>query len=271
MLREWLAGLVNFDSRLSGATLPDLMIRPARLTSRNFLAGRRTPQLPPLRMFLVVLVLMFLANSMSERITTLRPSEPIFKYVGNRPETGLGKPGVPIDKLTPAQKRELRGTIATVNVGDVAATRWLQQRLNRVLSEPKAFQELFKKWAQRLAILMLPIATAMLALLFIRRRSVMLFDHMIFAMHSLSFHGILFTGAALVNLLPGSVGDWMLLAAPVHLNAHLKGVYPASILPNLARVALLYLGSTIAFVALLAGIMLAGLVRSAVAWFHEPD
>lgn len=264
VLREWFADLLNFDRRV-WTTLPDLVLNPARLT-RRFLAGHRVPQLPPLRMFLVVLVLLFMAGSVDQWVEAVRPSTPIFTYMGSTPETGRGKPGVGLEKLSAEQKREISAEIAKMSVGvgnqrNAAATVWLQKRLDRVLADPKAFNALFMKWAQRLAILMLPISTGFLALLFVRRREVMLFDHMIFAMHSLSFQGLLLTIVTLVNLARGGMGDWLLLAAPVHLFAHMHGVYPAPIPATVLRVALLCAGAGVAFIVLLFGILLAGLVE----------
>ncbi len=55
---EVVEGLLHFDGRL-WQTLPDLMLRPGRLT-RNYLEGHRAPQIPPLRLFLVVLLGVFL-------------------------------------------------------------------------------------------------------------------------------------------------------------------------------------------------------------------
>ena len=51
---EAFGGLIEFDSRL-WQTLPGLLFNPAKLT-RDYLEGHRAPQVPPLRMFLIVVV-----------------------------------------------------------------------------------------------------------------------------------------------------------------------------------------------------------------------
>ena len=261
---EWLQGLVNFDNRI-WTTLPYLIGRPARLTT-NYLAGQRVAQIPPLRMFLVVLVIVFFTGSLGDRTSDGRQDSPRFKYVGETPQTGKGKPGVGAKSLTAAQKREIGVAITKVNVGvgsyhSKRGTLWLRERLNRVLADPTAYAAAFGKWAQRLAFLMLPVSTALLGVLFIRRRQIMLFDHMVFAMHSLSFQGLLVAMDGLLNVFPGDPGDWLLVVAPIHLFVHMRGVYPSSLAATLLRMTLLGMGSVVAFMLLLLGVASAGLME----------
>lgn len=58
--REALESFFHLDGRLA-RTLPRLLWRPGRLT-RDYIDGKRAFQVPPLRMFLVVLLLTFLAG-----------------------------------------------------------------------------------------------------------------------------------------------------------------------------------------------------------------
>src|SRR5690348_1239433 len=62
LMVEALGGVFEFDSRL-WRTLPNLILRPARLT-RQYLDGHRAPQAPPFRTFLIVVVLVFLVGSL---------------------------------------------------------------------------------------------------------------------------------------------------------------------------------------------------------------
>ena len=57
--------------------------------------------------------------------------------------------------------------------------------------EPRQFESVLTEWAQRLAVLALPMSAALLGLMFFWRRGVYMFDHLIFSMHSLSFQGLL--------------------------------------------------------------------------------
>ena len=60
---EVIEGVLHADGRL-WRTLPDLMFRPGRLT-RAYLEGHRAPQIPPLRLFLVVLLAIFLVGGLT--------------------------------------------------------------------------------------------------------------------------------------------------------------------------------------------------------------
>ena len=69
---EAIEGLFHLDGRL-WRTLPDLMLRPGRLT-RAYLDGHRAPQIPPLRLFLVALLGIFLVGGLIGRVRHSRPS-----------------------------------------------------------------------------------------------------------------------------------------------------------------------------------------------------
>lgn len=65
-MAEVVEGLLHADGRL-WRTLPDLMFRPGRLT-RSFLEGHRAPQTPPPRLFLVVLLALFLVGGLTSGV-----------------------------------------------------------------------------------------------------------------------------------------------------------------------------------------------------------
>jgi hypothetical protein len=244
VVREWVEGLVHFDKR-ARATLPDLALRPARLTT-SYLEGRRAPQVPPLKMFLVVVVLVFAAGSLGDAMRADRKASPIFTYVGLTPATGLGKPGIPFEKMSPAQKAELHGQIASMGGMTGGPTAWLRDRLHLAADNPKAFAKAYGEWSRRLAFLLLPISCALLCLIFFRRR-VLVFDHLVFAMHSLSFQGVLLAVTELVAILPHAPALLIMAGSPIHVFAHLRGVYATSIPGTLLRMTVLAVGATLAF------------------------
>lgn len=262
---EWVEGIVHFD-RKARATLPDLIFNPARLT-RNFLEGRRAPQMPPLRMFLVVLVLAFAAGSFGDAQRARRHGPPIFTYTGLTPATGLGKP-VAFDKMTPLQKAEGKRDIATIEmqIGPWKLTRasaWLRATLNAALDNPKRAADAYNRWSRQLAVALLPIGWALLCLIFIRRRDVVAYDHLIFAMHSLSFMGILFALVELLSILPQAPAVLLTALAPVHLFAHIRGVYRTSIPGTLIRVGAMGVAAALTFVLIVLAVVSAVLVELA--------
>lgn len=266
LVGESLEGLLHMDGRL-WRTLPDLVLHPARLT-RAYLEGRRAPQIPPLRLFLVVLLLVFFAGSLGAG------GGGLFDADGGRPPSTarLGDNEVHIvtvgrgrDTFTDAQRAELKAEVAKMQVGfgsrsDPGASAWLRDRIDRMIDNPEAFKLILESWSERFAFLMLPIAALILSVLFVFQRRFYLFDHLIFSMHSLSFQGLLLTVSMLAPLLVGGWTKAVLLASPVHLFVHMRGVYATSVAGTLLRMALLFLASLASFVLLMLGLVLVGLI-----------
>jgi hypothetical protein len=237
---EFFEGLFHFDGRL-WHTLPDLIVRPARLT-RAYISGHRAPQVPPLRMFLVTLLLLFLAGSLGSESTEIQ----VLKG----------------DSAQQARQHLDQIHVELANHRIPSAEAWLRGHLARAMERPEEFLLIIEGWSERFAILMLPLAAALLSLIFIFQRRFWLFDHTVFAMHSLSFVGLLVTGFILLGrVLPDGWSAALLLAAPVHLFMHLRGVYGGSVVATLLRMTLLGSASLIGMVFLLLGLVSVGLME----------
>ncbi len=258
---EVVEGLFHFDGRL-WRTLPDLILRPGRLT-RSYLEGHRAPQIPPLRLFLVVLLGIFLIGGVTGRPRPDRPATttttitPHVKVV--TVNTDLSKA---LNELTPEQRAHLSDQLQVElgsNTPDREATQWLRDRIKRTINDPERFQLILEQWSERFAFLMLPISALMLSVLFLFQRRFFLFDHTIFSLHSLSAMGI----ALILTLgLQPLIDDWallFLLPAPLHLYLHLRGVYGTSVIGTLIRMALLFLGTCLAVGLLAVGLIAVGL------------
>jgi hypothetical protein len=248
---EAVEGLFHMDGRL-WRTLPDLMLRPGRLT-RAYLEGHRAPQIPPLRLFLVVLLMIFLVGGVTSRRQAIL-IEP--HKVGTKVSTKS------LEQLTPQERanivESLRSGRSDIELGksNREATEWLKDRVTRTLTDPERFYLILEQWAERFAFLMLPVSALLLSVVFVFQRRFYLFDHTIFSLHSLSAMGVAIIGAMLLGLVIGGASWLLLLPAPVHLFVHMRGVYRTSVLGALIRMALLFVGSliaaTILFVALIA-------------------
>ena len=230
---EAVEGVLEVDSRL-WRTLPDLLLKPARLT-RRYLDGQRVAQIPPFRLFLVVVVVVFLAASIGAQ---------------RKPVLQLG------DQPAAAQSGFHIHVAPAPNLAD----QWLTTRLNAAAKDPVRFEATVTEWAQRLAVLALPMSAGLLGLMFFWRRGVYMFDHLIFSMHSLSFQGLLVAVTMAGSQVSGLFG-WLLLASPVHLFVHLKGTYGIGIVGTLARMTMLFVGSLLGFAVALVGLVLIGLVE----------
>lgn len=244
-------GLTHFDGRGWGTVLR-LIANPARLTN-DFIHGKRAPQIPPFRLFLVVLLVLFLAGGLK---------------FGQDPKAGHGR--LQTAEQAAAQRQAdtrhafevMRENGARPGVGPLE--RWFEDRALKASSDPEAVAAAMEHWAHRFAILMLPISAAILAAIFAldrwskSRPRFFVFDHLIFSMHSLSFTGLVFSIVLAFDGLWEGVG-LLIFAAPVHLFFHMRGVYRTSIVGTLARMSVLAVASVFAFVGLLLGLVLIGL------------
>lgn len=263
MLLEFFEGLFHFDSRL-WRTLPDLVLRPARL-SRHYVDGHRVAQVPPLRLFLVTLLLLFLVGALtvhSGRADKLDPATAA--ELAKDPEAraalaqGSGH-GLSREALDHIQV-EIGGHHVT------SVENWLKTRIQRAADQPKEYARILEGWGERFAFLMLPLTAFLLSLIFVFQRRFWLYDHLVFAMHSLSFQGLLLSAVLLsAAVLPESLGDVgataYAIAAPWHLFAHLRGFYGGGWILTLWRMFLLGMGSLIGILILLIGLLSVGLVE----------
>jgi hypothetical protein len=252
---EALEGVTNLDGRV-WQTLPRLVLKPGELT-RDYLDGHRATQIPPFRLFLIVLVLVFFAGGLE-----IKSNKQNFQLANlNSPEVQK--------TLTPKDRADLNQGVKAMrdklaqggNKTESASTAWLRERLVHAMDNQEAVKASLMEWAQRFAVLMLPIAALMLSVLFVFKRGVYVFDHLIFSMHSLAFQGLLLTAVFLLGL----AIDWasvLLWIAPVHLFVHMRGAYRISWIGALLRMFLLFLGSSVAFGVLVAGLVVVGIATA---------
>jgi len=271
LLVEVFEGLFHFDGRV-WRTLPDLFRRPAHLT-RSYLDGHRAPQIPPLRLFLVVLLAVFFAASIGSRGVTVNTtttddhgkvlSEKI-RQINN------------LSDLSPAEQADVRDALSKANVSveiakaktnisagsgkqSAAAKAWWKSRLEKTLADPERFKLVLEQWSERFAFLTLPLATLLLSLLFVLQRQFYIFDHTIFSLHSLSATGLLLAVTLLLNKVTHGGSQVLLLAAPVHLFFHMRGVYRTSVFGTLLRMWMLFVGSVVGGAMIFLGLLLVGL------------
>jgi hypothetical protein len=272
--KEALESFFHLDGRLAH-TLPRLIARPHRLT-RDYLDGKRAFQVPPLRMFLVILLLTFVVGQCALRGGT---TDELVRQAGTSAgdsQSALDQARAEIaadESLTESERRIAEaalernwgGIVAGVTTvqeanriiqeeADDPADResasafetWLTDRLEAVQAEPRRFSLLLAVWAQRVVMLMLPVSALILACMFFWRREVFLFDHLIFSMHSLSFQLLLITTSFLLAMGIGPVAWNLLWLSPVHLFVHMKGAYRSGTAMTLLRMSVLFTATVIA-------------------------
>lgn len=103
----------------------------------------------------------------------------------------------------------------------------LNERVRRKLENPDLALYQIQDAASRFSFLLAPLSLPFIALLFLWKRGVTLYDHMAYALYALSFAAILFSSAVMLGQIPwvGWASASLLLALPVHMYFHLKGAY----------------------------------------------
>lgn len=272
LLREGVEGFTHLDGRLA-RTLPLLLFHPGRL-ARDQLEGRRARHVPPVRLFLISLLLFML--SLESAMGNLRHDHgmTITLRQGSTVKVIRATPGQMADVLTGTKTPEqiAQGDAGTGRpADDPAAARenpitdlrsWLRQHTQRALANPGYFELVVFTWAHRLAILLLPIFAIQLALLYAWRTEFYLHDHLVVSVQFLSF-AFLLTGLAWLPLGPlhNTAIAVATLWVPVNLYQLLRSAYGSSVAGALARTAWLWLSTQIVFIVLVLGLLLLGLAQ----------
>lgn len=262
LIVEGFESFFHFDGRF-WQTLPALALKPGKLT-HDYLAGRRASQIPPLRLFLVVLIIVFfagglnLAGEKAKSVKDLPAAEraKVDKALADK-ELRIGQVGdnsVVRLKFSPDDKPGPDGKVEAPSKADA----WLARQGRLAVDNPELFKMILESWGHRFAILMLPISALMLSLLFVFQRRFYVFDHLIFSIHSLSFQGLLLSLVLPLSDLFQPIVV-LLALAPVHLFVHMRGAYGTSVFGTLLRMTLLFIGSLIAVLFLMLGLVWVGL------------
>lgn len=143
LLAEFLETFTHADSRF-WRTMRRLAVNPARLTN-DYLAGKRVSEIPLLRLFFVMLFLLFGVGSLTHGHVNF--------------------------DLPPQAHQQASAELQKITIGHSAsATHWLRSHLQKAVDRPEEVLAVASDWAERFAFLMLPIAAAILWVLFLPRR-----------------------------------------------------------------------------------------------------
>lgn len=297
LVGEAFESIFELDGRI-WQTFPRLMLNPARLT-RDYLDGHRAPQVPPFRIFLIVLLIVFFAGGQNfaqnkQHFKMALPDDPKVTAgmsdkdkadyaqamakigalkasrdakAGSKGAAGANAPDNSKDTFNlnvggvPLAKGVRTGPNSDFNIdtGSPTSSAFWTAHVKKAMANPDAFFNAAAEWANRLAVLMLPVAALMLSVLFLFKKDTYVFDHLIFSMHSLSFQGLLLSAAFLGALYWDP--SWNLLwLSPVHLFFHMRGTYRISVIGALLRMFVLFIASSVVF-----GLMIGGLVMIGIA------
>jgi len=124
-------------------------------------------------------------------------------------------------------QEELRAAVDRGDVNINLGHPVLNQRALQSLRNPDLALYQIQEAASKFSFLLAPLSLPFIALLFLWKRGVTLYDHMAYALYGLAFAALLFSSVMLLGKLPfvGGAAGWLLLALPVHMYFHIGGAY----------------------------------------------
>ncbi len=104
----------------------------------------------------------------------------------------------------------------------------LNEKIRRKFENPDLALYKIQQAAYKFSFLLAPLALPFIALLFLWKRGLTLYDHVVYALYALSFASFLFVGVVLSTQHPWTswLPGWLIMVGlPVHTFFHLKGAY----------------------------------------------
>ena len=145
---------------------------------------------------------------------------------GDGPNVGVSINGEPVSEDSTWQE-ELRDAVdrgdVEVNMGHPA----LNARALETLRNPDLALSRIQEAASKFSFLLAPLSLPFIALLFLWKRGVTLYDHMAYALYALAFAALLFSSVVLIGKIPfiSWAAGWLLSSLPVHMYFHIGGAY----------------------------------------------
>ncbi len=192
-----LADMLALDGRLS-RTLREMILKPGQMT-RNYLDGQRARYVPPFRLYIfasLIFFFMVFSQGTGGAPSDLEsdPAAGEVPAIAAADEEGSPEvPGTGIEEIFDEDGHldgEALNEIITegtetgdLDVRERALIERFAERVNEINENPERFLSLLKTYAPRASLVMVPLLAIMLALLYVNKRRVMLYDHLVTALH----------------------------------------------------------------------------------------
>ncbi len=253
LMGEAASDLFALDGRL-WKTVPRLLFNPGRIT-RQYIDGKRASQVPPFRMYLVASVLFFTTFFMLgpsgddvEKLFDLTPSRAEACETGRRAAAGDLEAEKQIEAFCAIGENDLKeaGDLGPIEVGDDmgAYSALISEKINALYKEPQRFWLLVQSWAPRIAFLLLPFMVIGLGVLYLFKRGVYVYDHIVLALHFLTMLFLLWT---ISFALPSAVSGWfvwiLMLYPFVYLYRSFRVVFDSGRVSSFIRTSIMWIGS----------------------------
>ena len=204
LLHDFLSSALNLDSKFL-LTFKTLVFYPGKLP-KEFLSGRRTKYMPPVRIYIIVslvyfTMLSFLSTDMvnfSESANQVMLSE---SDSLNQPEAESSKNDDNSLLITLNNLDELNDTIVESLGSDSSVEKGINKTLRQLKTREgkKAFSDLFRKYTSMGMFILMPLTALIFFLMFYK--GTFYIQHLVFVLHLQSLMYILFVVFNLVELL----------------------------------------------------------------------
>ena len=137
----------------------------------------------------------------------------------------------------------------------------LQELIKHTLDNPDLAMYKLKNTTYKYSFLLVPISLPFLWLMFFWKRGVVMFDHAVFVLYSLSFMSLLFIVLVLFNLVGWNapIPPIAMFVPPVHMFLQLRGTYGLGIFSALWRTVALVCVATIVLILFMIFVLMVGL------------
>ena len=225
-LAEFLRESFALDSTLF-RTLHPLLLKPGFLT-QEYLAGRRARYVPPIRLYLVLSVTLFILLAWSAGPATVRTDlsdgDGLITFSRSATDSATAE-----EERVASEAEDATADTSSSDAG-VASDSTFQQRLTasiaRAAEDPDRFTQAFLDRVAQVVFVLLPAFALLLKTLYRRRLYV---HHLIFSVyfHSFTF-AVMIVGTIIEVLGFETMSDLLLLVVPAYLLLGMKRVYEQS-------------------------------------------
>lgn len=225
---ELLGDFVSWDSRLWRTMLP-LMLRPGFLTA-EFIAGRKARYIPPLRLYLIISFVLFLALPfVAGNVVEVSTSDKLTTAVGDAEVQQLEAIEKSLEDINAP------GLTADISLADEDDPQWLQeldQRLEdnavKLGDDPGDFVELLMEYAPQMMFLLMPLFALLVKMSFLSSPFHYI-QHLVFALHYHSFAYLLYLANAVAEKLITHFDGPLFLILLLYLPLALRKTYHPSL------------------------------------------
>jgi hypothetical protein len=258
---DLLHSVFHFDGKL-WRTLPELLIRPGRLT-RRYIEGERARFISPMALYLLSAFLMYALFSFSGGVVLSNAWTQIPAAQDSATMEALANGDLArveeIQREVAARRGEAEEPERTPSELESA----LSRRFEEIKDNPGLFLYKLQTNGYKFLWTLVPLSIPFMWLLFCWRRDIRAYDHAVFVTYSMSFMVLLLVLVSLLGtmgLRSNFITAALFIVPPIHMYKQLRGAYGLSTGGTIVRLFFLLLAAAIVLLLYLMALVLLGLL-----------